>query len=108
MGRVRGHLCPTAELDRPVESRSLQPVAFVGGTWTDTQRRWSMPELEVAASINTIERTQCLLERVKPFYLMVDAEALVRCYSMTQGTQVEAARVVQGRVSRWASYLLLK
>ncbi len=95
--------CPTAELDKPVESRSLQPVAFVGGTWSDTQR--SVPELEVAASIQTIERTQCLLERVKPFYLMVDAEALVRCYSMTQGSQVEAARVVQGRGSRWASYL---
>jgi hypothetical protein len=30
---------------------------------------------------------------------------MVRCYSMTQGSQVEAARVVQGRVSRWASYL---
>jgi hypothetical protein len=97
--------CPAVELDKPVESRSLQPVAFVGGTWSDTQRRWSMPELEVAASIQTIERTQCLLERDKPFYLMVDAEALLRCYSMTQGTKVEAARVVQGRVSRWASYL---
>jgi hypothetical protein len=24
--------CPRAELDKPVESRSLQPVAFVGGT----------------------------------------------------------------------------
>ena len=35
-----------------------------------------------------VECTQCLFERVKPFYLMVDAEALVRCYSMTQGSQV--------------------
>ncbi len=75
--------CHTAELDKPVESRSLQPVALVGGTWSDTQRRWSMPALQVAASIQTIERTQCLLERVKPFYLMVDAEALVRCASTT-------------------------
>jgi hypothetical protein len=35
--------CPTAELDKPVESRSLQRVAFVGGTWSDTQRRWAAP-----------------------------------------------------------------
>ncbi len=90
--------CPTAELDN---SPSRSWAAARG--WKRSAAGRS--ELEVAASIQTIDRTQCLLELVKPFYLMADAEASVRCYSMKQGSQVEAARVVQGRVSRSASYL---
>jgi hypothetical protein len=85
VGRFRGDLphggAGQARREPLVAARRVRGRHLV----VHTQRRWSMPELEVAASIQTIERTQCMLELVKPFYLVVDAKALVRCYSMTAG-----------------------
>ncbi len=97
--------CPAATFSASnITFTELKPVAFLGGTFTEAERKYGMPQKEVLANLRTLERCAHLLIRDKPFYTFVDAQAMTKVVELGDPAS-NNSHVIQGRIQRWATYL---
>jgi RNase H-like domain found in reverse transcriptase len=51
------------QLDRPIEEQDHQPLAFLSGEFKGAQLRWTVPEKEVFAIVDTVTKVEYLFAK---------------------------------------------
>jgi hypothetical protein len=60
------------QLDLPMEEQDHQPLAFLSGDFKGAQLRWTVPEKEVCAIVDTITKVEYLLLSHDEFSILSD------------------------------------
>lgn len=81
-----------------IEEQNPEPLYFLSGSFTDARHRWSIPEKEAFAIVESVERLDFMLIRAKPFHIMTDHRNLV--YIFASNTHLKQA--TRHKISRWA------
>lgn len=92
------------DLDLPFEEQHHSPLGFVSGSFHDASSRWSTPEKEASAIINTIKRFDYYLLRPEGFHLFTDHSNLVFMFH-PERTLPHLSRAVYNKVWRWSMLL---
>ena len=56
--------------NQDIDKQKLEPLYFLSGSFEDAKHRWSLPEKEAYAIVESVQRLDYLLIRVKPFHIM--------------------------------------
>jgi RNase H-like domain found in reverse transcriptase len=63
---------PENHLDLPVQDQQHQPLAFTSGRFRGSQERWTIPEKEAFAAIETVTKHSYLLLAAEQFSILSD------------------------------------
>ena len=83
---------------KSIEEQNPEPLYFLSGSFTDAKHRWSIPEKEAYAIVESVERLDFMLIRAKPFYIMTDHRNLT--FMFASNTHLKLA--TRHKISRWA------
>jgi hypothetical protein len=83
---------------KDIQEQNPEPLYFLSGRFTDAKHRWSIPEKEAFAIVESVERLDFMLIRAKPFHIMTDHRNLV--YIFASNTHLKQA--TRHKISRWA------
>jgi hypothetical protein len=86
----------------PVKDQNCEPLYFLSGAFSGAMLRWSMPEKEGFAMVESVERLDYLLIRSKPFYLMTDH----RNHTFVFSDNLSLKAATRHKISRWALQLM--
>jgi hypothetical protein len=70
---------PEHHLDLPVHDQQHQPLAFTSGRFRGSQERWTIPEKEAFAVIETVNKHSYLLLAAEQFSMLSDHSTLRTC-----------------------------
>ena len=95
---------PAGTHDTFLTSNTAQPLAFSGGTWNATQRRYPMHELEGLSVIKALERTRFFIDDGTKLRVLVDNEALVQIFDPASEYLAKAVnKPAEDRLLRWCA-----
>lgn len=83
---------------KPMEKQNPEPLSFLSGSFVDAQYRWSIPEKEAYAIVESVERLDYMLIRPKPFYIMTDHKNLTFIFA----SNTHLKKATRHKISRWA------
>ena len=95
---------PPADLPKPFEQQSHEPLAFLSGSFRGSQARWSTPEKEVYSIVASIGRLDYLLMLPEGFLLFTDHKNLTHIFDPLRTTSQMPKHVVN-KIQRWALLL---
>lgn len=81
-----------------LSDQAMKPIYFLSGLFTGSSHRWSVIEKEAFAIVESVERLDFLLTRIKPFYIMTDHKNLQ--YIFAPNNELKTA--TRHKISRWA------
>ena len=88
------------DLQKPFDQQNHQPLAFVSGRFTGTQKNWTVIEKEAFPIIDTIARYQYLFGRVNGFRIFSDHRNLSFIFN-PHGTSSTLSRTTAAKITRW-------
>ena len=88
------HYDPSKE----ISSQKCEPLYFLSGSFSGASHRWSIPEKEAFAIVESVERLDFILIRPKAFFIMTDHRNLE--FIFASNTHLKAA--TRHKISRWA------
>jgi RNase H-like domain found in reverse transcriptase len=89
------------QLDLPMEEQDHQPLAFLSGEFKGAQLRWTVPEKEGFAIVDTVTKMHYLLLSHDEFSIISDHLNLTYIYNPLSG-DLPLARHVVHKLQRWA------
>jgi RNase H-like domain found in reverse transcriptase len=89
------------QLDLPMEEQDHQPLAFLSGEFTGAQLRWTVPEKESFAIVDTVTKVYYLLLSHDEFSILSDHLNLTYIYNLLSADPTLACHVVHN-LQRWA------
>jgi RNase H-like domain found in reverse transcriptase/Integrase zinc binding domain len=89
------------QLDLPMEEQDHQPLAFLSGEFKGAQLRWTVPEKEGFAIVNTVIKVDYLLLSHDEFSTLSDHLNLTYIYNLLSAEPTLARHVVH-KLQRWA------
>jgi hypothetical protein len=92
---------PEHHLDLPVQDQQHQPLAFTSGRFRGSQERWSIPEKEAFAVIETVTKHSYLLLAAEQFSILSDHFNLKYMYAPLS-LDPSLARHTVSKIQRWA------
>jgi RNase H-like domain found in reverse transcriptase len=88
-------------LDLPMEEQDHQPLAFLSGEFIGAQLRWTVPEKEGFAIVDTVTKVDYLLLSHDEFSIMSDHLNLTYIYNSLSADPTLSRHVVH-KLKRWA------
>jgi RNase H-like domain found in reverse transcriptase len=88
-------------LDLPMEEQDRQPLAFLSGEFKGTQLRWTVPEKEGFAIVDTVTKVDVLLLSHDEFSILSDHLNPTYIYNPLSADST-LARHVAHKLQRWA------
>lgn len=92
---------PEHHLDLPVHDQQHQPLAFTSGRFRGSQERWTIPEKEAFAVIETVTKHSYLLLAADQFSILSDHFNLKYMYAPLS-LDPSLARHTVSKIQRWA------
>jgi RNase H-like domain found in reverse transcriptase len=92
---------PEHHLDLPVHDQQHQPLAFTSGRFRGSQERWTIPEKEEFAVIETVTKHSYLLLAAEQFSILSDHLNLKYMYAPLT-LDPSLARHTVRKIQRWA------
>jgi hypothetical protein len=92
---------PEHHLDLPVNDQQHQPLAFTSGRFRGSQERWTIPEKEAFAVIETVTKHSYLLLASEQFSILSDHFNLKYMYAPLS-LAPSLARHTVSKIQRWA------
>jgi RNase H-like domain found in reverse transcriptase len=92
---------PEHHLDLPVHDQNHQPLAFTSGRFRGSQERWTIPEKEAFAVIETVTKHSYLLLASEQFSILSDHFNLKYMYAPLS-LDPSLARHTVSKIQRWA------
>jgi RNase H-like domain found in reverse transcriptase len=92
---------PEHHLDLPVHDQQHQPLAFTSGRFRGSQERWTVPEKEAFAVIETVTKHRYLLLAAEQFSILSDHFNLKYMYAPLS-LDPSLARHTVSKIQRWA------
>jgi RNase H-like domain found in reverse transcriptase len=89
------------QLNLPIEDQYHQPLAFLSGEFKGAQQRWTVPEKEVFAIVDTVTKVDYLLLSHDEFSILSDHLNLTCIYNPLSAYPTLAPHVVH-KLRRWA------
>jgi hypothetical protein len=89
------------QLDLPMEEQDHQPLAFLSSEFKGAQQRWTVPEKEVFAIVDTVTKVHYLLLSRDEFSILFDHLNLAYIYNPLSADPTLARHVVH-KLQRWA------
>jgi RNase H-like domain found in reverse transcriptase len=89
------------QLDLPMEEQDHQPLAFLSGEFNGAQLRWTVPEKEGFAVVDTVTKVDYLLLSHDEFSILSDHLNLTYIYNPLPADPTLARHVVH-KLQRWA------
>jgi RNase H-like domain found in reverse transcriptase len=89
------------QLDLPMEEQDHQPLAFFSGEFRGAQLRWTVPEKEGFAIVDTVTKVKYLLLSRDEFLILSDHLNLTYFYNPLSENLTLARHVVH-KLRRWA------
>jgi RNase H-like domain found in reverse transcriptase len=89
------------QLDLPMEEQDHQPLAFLPGEFKGAQLRWTVPEKEGFAIVDTVTKVDYLLLSHDEFSILSDHLNLIYIYNPLSADPTLARHVVH-KLQRWA------
>jgi RNase H-like domain found in reverse transcriptase len=89
------------QLDLPMEEQDHQPLAFFSGEFKGAQLRWTVPEKEGFAIVDTVTKVDYLLLSHDEFSILSDHHNLTYIYNPFSADPTLARHVVH-KLQRWA------
>jgi RNase H-like domain found in reverse transcriptase len=89
------------QLDLPMEEQDHQPLAFLSGGFKGGQLRWTVPEKEGFAIVDTVTKVDYLLPIHDEFLILSDHLNLTYIYNSPSADPTLARHVVH-KMKRWA------
>jgi RNase H-like domain found in reverse transcriptase len=89
------------QLDLPMEEQDHQPLAFLSGEFKGAQLRWTVPEKEGSAIVDTVTKVDYLLLSHGEFSILSDHLNLTYIYNPLSADSTLARHVVH-KLQRWA------
>lgn len=79
-------------------TQDLEPLYFLSGNFEGAKHRWSIPEKEAFAIVESVERLDYMLIRIKPFYILTDH----RNHKFIFDSNTHLKQATRHKISRWA------
>jgi RNase H-like domain found in reverse transcriptase len=92
---------PEHHLDLPVHGQQHQPLVFTSGRFRGSQERWTIPEKEAFAAIETVTKHSYLLLGAEQFSILSDHFNLKYMYAPLS-LDISLARHTVSKIQRWA------
>jgi RNase H-like domain found in reverse transcriptase len=92
---------PEHHLDLPVHDQQHQPLAFTFGRFRGSHERWTIPEKEAFAVIETVTKHNYIILAVEQFYILSDHFNLKNMY-VSLSLDPSLARHTVSKIQRWA------
>lgn len=92
------------ELSKPVLDQKHEPLGFLGGEFTGSERNWTTYEKEGFAIYRVFEKLDYMLMGEQPVHVFTDHRNLLFVFSPT-ALQPTIGRHVISKVQRWAMFL---
>jgi hypothetical protein len=92
---------PEHHLDLPVHDQQHRPLAFTSGRFRGSQERWTIPEKEAFAVIETVTKHSYLLLAFEQFSILSDHFNLKHMYAPLS-LDPSLARHAVSKIQRWA------
>jgi RNase H-like domain found in reverse transcriptase len=89
------------QLDLPMEEKDHQPLAFLSGEFKGAQLRWTVPEKEGFAIVDTVTKMDYLLPSHDEFSILSDHLNITYIYNPLSANPTLARRVVY-KLQSWA------
>jgi RNase H-like domain found in reverse transcriptase len=89
------------QLDLPMEEQYHQPLAFLSGEFKGAQLRWTVPEKEGFATVDTVTNVDYLLLSHDEFSILPDHLNLTYIYNPLYADPTIARHVLH-KLQRWA------
>jgi RNase H-like domain found in reverse transcriptase len=87
------------QLDFPIEEQDHQPLAFLSGEFKGAQLRWTVPEKEYFALVDTVTKVNYLFLSHDEFSILSDHLNLT--YIFNPLSDPSFARHVEHKLQRW-------
>jgi hypothetical protein len=94
------------DLKNPPHLRNNEPLGFCGGTWSDTEKRWPIIELEAYALFLTVKRFNHFLLDGSQVRFHLDNQSLVFIFNPLSDYISSKLGPGQNRLYRWAELLM--
>jgi len=95
---------PQSDVDLPFEEQRHDPLSFLSGSFKGSRCRWSTPEKEAFAIVESVTRLDYLVLRPGGFLMFTDHKNLTFLYNPVT-VQPQMPRHVLTKVQRWAMRL---
>lgn len=83
---------------KEISEQKCEPLYFLSGSFSGASHRWSIPEKEAFAIVESVERLDFILIRTKAFYIMTDHRNLE--FIFASNSHLKTA--TRHKISRWA------
>ena len=96
--------CDPDQLERPPLEQQHEPLAFHSGPWRAAELNYPTTEQEGLAFVNTVRRSEHLLQGPEPFHWFTDHANLVQLFNLDPSVAPSKPQA-HARVQRWAIFL---
>jgi len=92
---------PKVDKDLPFADQRHEPLSFLAGSFKGSSARWSTPEKEAFAIIDSVRRLDYMLLRPEGFLLYTDHKNLVFIFNPIS-TNTHLSKHVLNKIERWS------
>lgn len=92
---------PACDQDEPFQEQHHEPLSFLSGSFKGSRARWSTPEKEAFAIVESVSRLDYILLRPEGFQLFTDHKNLIYIFNPTS-VNGNLQKHIVNKVERWA------